>query len=400
MIEDLAIKSDSRILLLVLDGVGGVPVPQDSAKNGKTEIETARTPNLDKLTKQGITGLTYPVSRGITPGSGPAHLSLFGYDPIQYQVGRGLLEALGSGVILDTEDIAARGNFATIDANGVITDRRAGRISTETNKEICAHLQQNISQIEDVKVEITPGKEHRFVLVLRGNGLSDQILETDPQKTGEKAIECKALIPEAQKTAHIIQAFVGQAKELLELPANMVLLRGFAKPPQIPTMGERFKLNPAAIATYPMYRGFAKLVVMKLLETGTNIEDEIETLKNNWEQYDFFYVHIKKTDSFGEDGNFKEKVRKIEEVDKYIPEFLSLNPNVFVITGDHSTPSILKAHSWHPNPFLLCSKWVISDRATRFTERECMIGGLGRFNATHAVPLMLAYALKLKKFGA
>ena len=394
MIEDLAIKSDSKILLLVMDGVGGLPV------NGKTELETARTPNLDKLTKQGITGLTYPVSRGITPGSGPAHLSLFGYDPIQYQVGRGLLEALGSGVILDPEDIAARGNFATMDANGVITDRRAGRISTETNKEICAHLQQNISQIEDVKIELTPGKEHRFVVVFRGKGLDDQITETDPQEIGQEPIECEALAPAARKTARIVCAFVERAKELLKAPANMIILRGFEKIQRVPKMQARFKLSPVAIATYPVYRGLAKLVGMDILETGANVGDKMETLKNNWEQYDFFYVHIKKTDSFGEDGNFKEKVRKIEEVDKHIPEFLSLNPDVFVITGDHSTPSILKAHSWHPNPFLLHSKWVISDQATRFTERECMIGGLGRFNAIHSVPLMLAYALKLKKFGA
>ncbi len=394
MIEDLAIKSDSRILLLVLDGVGGVPV------NGKTELETAYTPNMDKLAKQGITGLTDPISRGITPGSGPAHLSLFGYDPIKYQIGRGVLEALGVGLSLSSKDIAARGNFATIDAREIVTDRRAGRISTETNKEICAHLQQNISQIEDIKIEIAPGKEHRFVLVLRGNGLSDQILETDPQKTDVEPIECRALVPEAQKTARIIKLFVEQVRELLELPANMVLLRGFAKPPKISGMEERFKLNPVAIATYPMYRGLAKLVGMKVLKTGTDIKDEIETLKSNWEQYDFFYVHIKKTDSFGEDGNFKEKVRIIEEVDKYIPELLLLNPDVFVITGDHSTPSVLKAHSWHPNSFLLCSKWVIPDQAGRLTERECSLGGLGRFNAIHSVPLMLAYALKLKKFGA
>ncbi len=394
MIEELTIKSDSKILLLVIDGVGGVPV------NGKTELETANTPNMDKLVRQGITGVTDPISRGITPGSGPAHLSLFGYDPIKHQIGRGVLEALGAGVHLDTDDIAARGNFATIDANGRIIDRRAGRISTEMNKKICAHLQKNISQIEDVKIDITSSNEHRFVVVFRGKYLDDQLTETDPQEIGQKPIRCEALAPEAQKAARIVREFVKRAKKLLDLPANMLVLRGLKKIQRISKMQTRFKLNPVAIATYPMYCGLAKLVGMDILKTGMNIEDKIETLKNNWEKYDFFYVHIKKTDSFGEDGNFEKKVRKIEKIDEYIPKFLSLNPDVFVITGDHSTPASLRSHSWHPNPFLLYSKWVISDRATRFTERECMLGGLGRFKAVDAVPLMLANALKLKKFGA
>lgn len=394
VIEELTIKSDSKILLLVLDGVGGLP------KDGYTELETAKTPNLDQLAKRSVTGLTYAVAPGITPGSGPAHLSLFGYDPIKYQIGRGVLEALGVDVSLKPNDIAARGNFATIDENGLIIDRRAGRISTEENQVICKKLQSNIINIKDIEIHIIAGKEHRFVLVLRGPGLDDQITETDPQKIETSPLPCKALVNQAAKTADIVNEFVAKAQEFLELPANMVLLRGFAKPPEIPSLQERFKLTAAAIATYPMYRGLAKLVGMSILETGSSIEDEIETIKKYWKDYDFFYIHIKKTDSYSEDGNFEGKVKVIEQVDAVMPEFLALNPDVLVITGDHSTPSLLKAHSWHLNPFLLYSKWIIPDTAKRFTERECMLGYFGRFHAVHAVPRMLANALKLKKFGA
>ncbi|MCK4352868.1 2,3-bisphosphoglycerate-independent phosphoglycerate mutase [candidate division WOR-3 bacterium] len=434
MIEELALKTDSKILLLVLDGVGGLPKKArlPSVGQGYTELETAKTPNLDKLAQKSITGLTDAVAPGITPGSGPAHLSLFGYNPIKYQIGRGVLEALGVGVSLNPEDIAARGNFATVDAEGLIIDRRAGRISTEVNQKICKRLQTEINKIcaggtslpdgqqagafgrENVKVEVMPGKEHRFVLVFRGSGLDERITETDPQKTGNPPLICKPLVPEAEKTARIVNIFVNKAKSILSPPrsdkrsgtepANMVLLRGFAKLPKLKLMQERFKLTPAAIATYPMYRGLASLVGMDVLETGYTIEDEILTLKKYWKQYNFFYLHIKKTDSFGEDGNFENKVKIIEEIDKYVPILLELvhqsTDNVFVITGDHSTPSLLKAHSWHPNPFLLYSKWIIPDSAKRFTERECMRGGLGHFNAVDAIPLMLAHALKLKKFGA
>jgi 2,3-bisphosphoglycerate-independent phosphoglycerate mutase len=394
MIEALATKSDSKILLLVLDGVGGVPV------NGKTELEAANTPNLDELTKRSITGVTDPILPGITPGSGPAHLSLFGYDPIEYQIGRGVLEALGIGIELQSDDVAARGNFCTVDTDGVIVDRRADRISTDKSKKICAKLQAAIPRIGEIEIEITPGKEHRFVLVMKGKGLDARVTETDPQKVGIAPRSCKPLVPEAAKTADTVTSFVERAKEVLALPANMLLFRGFAKLPDLPTMQERFKLRPVAIASYPMYRGLAKLVGMNVLKGISTIEDEIVALEKHWNDYDFFYVHIKQTDSFGEDGNYDAKVRKIEEVDRFIRRFTELSPDVFVITGDHSTPARLHAHSWHPNPFLLYSNWVISDSSERFTERECMRGGLGRLNAVHAMPLMLANALKLQKYGA
>ncbi len=394
LVDRLAIKNEKKLLLFVIDGLGGAP------KDGKTELETARTPNLDSLAEKSILGLTDPVSPGITPGSGPAHLSLFGYDPIKYEIGRGILEALGVGLDVTGKDIAVRGNFATINKAGIIVDRRAGRIPTEENERICRILQEHIDKIDDIEVIIHPGKEHRFVVLFRGDDLYPDVTETDPQKEGNPPIECKALTKESEKIAEVVRKFVKRAEEKLSPPANMVLLRGFAKHPGLKTMGERFKLSPACIATYPMYKGLAKLIGMEILNTGETIKDEIGTLKERWDGFDFFYFHIKKADSMGEDGNFDGKVALIEEVDSIIPDVLSLSPDVLVVTGDHSTPAVLKAHSWHPNPFLLFSKFAIPDGIARFDEKHCSRGGLARFPALDVVPLMLAYGLKLKKYGA
>jgi len=397
IMKSLAIKTESKIVLLVADGIGDLP-----SENNKTVLEKAFIPNLNKLSSKSACGLTDPISCGITPGSGPAHLSLFGYDPIKYQIGRGVLEALGIGMELTSDDLACRGNFATMDESGIITDRRAGRIATELNEKICWIMQDKISQIRGAKVIIRPGMEHRFVVVFRGKGLEEGLSDADPQVVGEKLKYTDPLRSEAGEAAEIINEFIDKAIEVLreQSPANAVLLRGFAKHPALPTMGELFKLSPAAIATYPMYKGLAKLVGMEILEAGETIEKEFKTLKENYQKYDFFYLHIKKTDSYGEDGNFKKKVEIIEEVDKYIPELLSLKPDVLVVTGDHSTPAILKGHSWHPNPFMLFSKYIRGDEVEQFNEKECVKGGLGRFSAVDVIPLMLANALKLRKFGA
>ncbi len=397
IMKSLAVKTESKIVLLVADGIGDLP-----SENNKTVLEKAFIPNLDKLASKSACGLTDPISYGITPGSGPAHLSLFGYDPIKYQIGRGVLEALGIGMELTSDDLACRGNFATMDKEGIIIDRRAGRIATELNEKICRIMQDKISQIRGAEIIIRPGMEHRFVVVFRGKGLEEGLSDADPQVVGQKLKYTEPLRPEADEAAKIINEFIDKAIEVLreQSPANAVLLRGFAKHPALPTMGELFKLSPAAIATYPMYKGLAKLVGMEILEAGETIEKEFKTLKENYQKYDFFYLHIKKTDSYGEDGNFKKKVEIIEEVDKYIPELLILKPDVLVVTGDHSTPAILKGHSWHPNPFMLFSKYIRVDEVKQFNERECVKGGLGRFSAVDVLPLMLANALKLRKFGA
>ncbi|OGD16656.1 phosphoglycerate mutase [Candidatus Atribacteria bacterium RBG_19FT_COMBO_35_14] len=397
IMRSLAIKTESKIVLLVADGIGDLP-----SENNKTVLERAFIPNLDKLASKSVCGLTDPISRGITPGSGPAHLSLFGYDPIKYQIGRGVLEALGVGMELTSRDLACRGNFATLDKEGIITDRRAGRIATELNEKLCKLMQDKINQIGEVKTIIKPGKEHRFVVVFRGDGLEDALSDADPQKVGEKIKFAEPLDSKAKKSVETVNEFIKQATEVLKEhhPANTVLLRGFAKYPGLPTMKELFKLTPAAIATYPMYKGLAKLVGMDILETGESLSDEFKTLQDNFSKYDFFYLHIKKTDSYGEDGNFEQKVKVIEEVDKYIPKVLALKPDVLVVTGDHSTPALMKGHSWHPNPLMLFSKYIRVDEAEQFNEKECVKGGLGRFLAVEVLPLMMANALKLQKFGA
>jgi len=396
ILQSLVVQTESKLVMVVIDGIGGLPV------RGKTELETAKTPNLNRFTPQAVCGLIDPISYGITPGSGPSHLALFGYDPFQHEIGRGVMEALGIDIPLSKDDLAVRGNFATIDEKGIIVDRRAGRIPTEKNKEICEFLENEIKEIEGIRISIYPGREHRFVLVFRGEGLRDDLTDADPQKDGLKAKGTEELSQEARRTAEIVNLYLKKATDKLRSfhPANSILLRGFSKIPDIPTMSEKFKLRPAAIATYPMYRGLARLVGMEILKTGETLREEVETLKKYFDQYDFFYIHFKKPDMAGEDGNFKMKVKAIEEIDRILPAILKMKPDVLVITGDHSTPSILKSHSWHPNPILLFSKYARPDGIRRFTERQCQRGQLGRFPAVDIIPLMLANGLKLKKFGA
>lgn len=381
-----------------MDGIGGLP----NNENNQTELEAANSPHLDELAKDSICGLQIPVGNGITPGSGPGHLAVFGYDPIKYQVGRGVLAAGGINFELQDGDVAARGNFCTINDKAEVTDRRAGRISTEVNKRLCSLLRENIN-IDDVEVFVETVKEHRFLLVFRGKNLSGEIHDTDPQETGEKPFSAQAKEDNSKPTAELVNHFLDQAKEILkdEHPANMVLLRGFSQKPQWPNMSDCFKLKSAAIASYPMYRGVSKLIGMDVLETGETIESEFDTLKKHWNEYNFFYIHIKKTDSYGEDGNFEAKKKVIEEVDQFIPRLRELNPDVIMITGDHSTPSKLAFHSWHPVPVMIWSEYCRADQVDKFTESDCIHGGLGpRFPAEDLLPILLANAKRLEKFGA
>jgi 2,3-bisphosphoglycerate-independent phosphoglycerate mutase len=393
--REISVQTDSKIILFVMDGLGGLPV------NGKTELEAAHTPNLDALAAKSVCGLTDPVFMGITPGSGPAHLSLFGYDPTHYILGRGILEALGIGVDVGKNDLVARGNFATL-KDALIVDRRAGRIPTSENEKLCQKLNDSLNEVDGTQVSLFPGKEHRFVVKFTGTGLSDSLSDADPQKENQPRVPAQALSSEAEKTARIVNNFIDRVTEILKdsLPANTVLLRGFSGCPSLPLMSELYKVNAAAIANYPMYKGLAKLVGMKILDVGANVSDLFDVAEKNFNDYDFFYVHLKKTDSAGEDGDFDAKKKAIEEADGYIPRLLALKPEVLVVTSDHSTPSVLKSHSWHPNPFLLFSNSSQPDGVNRFSERECSQGFLGRFQAIYAMPLMLAHAGKLKKFGA
>jgi len=406
LLKRLSKTTPSKIILFVMDGLGGLPIgPADSTNingvKGKTELEHAVKPNLDALAKQSVCGVVDPISPGITPGSGPAHLGLFGCDPLEHEIGRGVLEASGINFPLEENDLAVRINFATIDKEGKITDRRAGRISTETNIKICEDLSK--IKIDPIKIFVKTVKEHRAVVIFRGENLSEEIAETDPQAVGTLPLEPKALSKEAESTSKIISKFVSEAKKILisHHPANMLLLRGFAKPPHLPSFQENFHLNPAAIATYPMYKGLARLVGMKVLELkGGNIEDEIAALEENYNSHDFFFIHIKGTDSSGEDGDWERKAKVIEEADKFIPRILKLKPDVLIITGDHSTPALLKSHSWHPVPIILHSPTCRVDDVDNFSETACVKGGLGRIRALEIMPLALAHAQKLEKYGA
>ena len=394
------LKADAKgkIVMLVMDGLGGLPLTPE----GLTELETAQTPNMDALAAKSSLGLHHSVPFAITPGSGQAHLGLFGYDPVKYEIGRGVLSALGVDFDLGPNDVAARGNFCTVDDNGVITDRRAGRIPTEVGERLCSLLKEKV-QLPGVELFLTPEKEYRFVFVLRGEGLSGDVTDTDPQAIGKHANVATATSPAGERTAELIREFVRQGNEILatEHPANSFVLRGFAQLPKWPTFGEIWGVNPVAIAMYPMYRGVAKVVGMTVLDAAASMEEEITMLEQNWDKHDFFFVHIKKTDSYGEDGNFDAKVHIIEEVDALLPRILALDPDVLIITGDHSTPAKLRAHSWHPVPTMIYSKNCLPDGLTTYGERTCAKGSLGaRFDATDIMPYALAHALRLEKFGA
>ncbi|UCF20294.1 MAG: 2,3-bisphosphoglycerate-independent phosphoglycerate mutase, partial [Gemmatimonadota bacterium] len=364
-ITGLLTPSDTKILLFVLDGLGGLPMEP----GGPTELEAARTPNLDRLAAEGIVGLHQPVGPGITPGSGPGHIGLFGYDTLRYQIGRGVLEALGIGFDLGPQDLAARGNFCTVDGEGKITDRRAGRIATEKARELCAQLQS--IDLPGVEMFVEPVREHRFLFVLRGEGLVEGVADTDPGHLGSPPLLVAAENPEAAGTADLVSRFVDEARRRLagsEL-ANMVLLRGFARRPDWPTFTDAFGLRAVAVAQYPMYRGVAKLFGMEPVSAGASADDLFETLEGVWGDYDFAFVHVKETDKAGEDGDFEHKVEVIEEIDRRVPRLERLVPDVILVTGDHSTPAALRSHSWHPVPFLLWSPTCRRDDVEQFGER-------------------------------
>jgi 2,3-bisphosphoglycerate-independent phosphoglycerate mutase len=398
LIRRLQQPAETKIVMLVADGIGGLPLEP----GGPTELESAGTPNLDALARDGILGLSTPVAPGITPGSGPAHLALFGYDPLEYQVGRGVLEALGIEMEIAQGDVAIRGNFCTLDEQGRIADRRAGRISSERGAELVARLQREIS-IEGVEVTIQPVKEYRIAIRFRADRLGDEVRDTDPGITGVPPLPTVSDAPTSDKTARIAAEFLDQAKEILhdEHPANFLTLRGFARLPDIAPVRAVYGLHAAAIAVYPMYRGLARLVGMRILDAGETLSDQIDALTANWDSADFFFMHYKYTDSTGEDGDFERKVAMIEALDAEIPRITALNPDVLIVTGDHSTPARMRSHSFHPNPLLLSAPATVRpDLSDRFGERDCGRGGLGHILSREIMPLALAHAGRLRKFGA
>jgi len=397
-IPPLLKESGGKIVLLVMDGLGGLPLNPD----GLTELETAKTPNMDKLAIEGTLGQTVPIAPGVTPGSGPAHLALFGYDPLVHAVGRGALSAAGIGVQVGPGDVAARANFCTLDAEGKITDRRAGRIGNEISLPIVEKLKS--VQIPTVTVEVNLVKEYRFSVVMRGEGLNAALEDTDPQVTGVTPYPVRASDPAAERTAELFNQWVAEARKVLadETKANGFTLRGFATDPGLQSYQDAYGLKAACVAVYPMYRGVSRLVGMDVIEfEGEYPDHEFAAVKKVWGEYDFFFVHIKKTDSTGEDGDFDGKVHIIETVDEALPKLLELKPDVLIITGDHSTPAKMKSHSWHPVPFLLWApETAMPDNQKAFGERACAQGGLGTIPALDTMPQALAHANRINKYGA
>ncbi|NBW96137.1 MAG: 2,3-bisphosphoglycerate-independent phosphoglycerate mutase [Planctomycetia bacterium] len=396
LVRELAEKAETKIVMLVADGLGGLPLEP----GGRTELETASTPNLDRLASRGTSGSSIPVLPGITPGSGPGHLGLFGYDPLEFKIGRGALEATGIGFELGPQDVAARGNFCTLDAVGLIADRRAGRIASDESFKVVERLQA--IKIPGVETFVKPVKEHRFVVVFRGHGLDGAVADTDPQAVGVAPLAPAPLTDAARRTADVAAEFVRQARAILanESKANGMVLRGFAAKPALPSYADLYGLRAAAIAVYPMYKGLARLAGMTLVGNAQSLDEQIAELARHWQDYDFFFLHFKYTDSTGEDGNFAEKVRRIEELDRALPRIEALRPDVLIVTGDHSTPSRLKSHSWHPVPTLLAADTCRPDGLAAFSERECLRGGFGLFPAKHLMLLAMAHAGRFGKFGA
>ena len=404
LLRGLVRKTDTKIVLLVMDGLGGIPHPD----TGRSELEAARTPNLDRVARTSLMGLSVPVAYGITPGSGPGHLALFGYDPIQYQIGRGILEALGLELEVGPGAIAARGNYCTLDEAGTITDRRAGRMATRLNAELSAQLAE--VRVDGAEITIGSGREHRLAAVFQwvsasagpADGFHDALTDSDPQREGEPPRTVTATSAEAEETARVVRDFLEQASRILRdrHPSNGLVLRGFSGMPTLPQMPDVYLLNPAAIASYPMYRGLAKLAGMDVLTTGDAIEDEFDTLRHAWDQHDFFFVHYKATDTAGEDGDYQRKVQAFERIDRALPALLDLDPDVLVVAGDHATPTALGGHSWHPVPLMIRSRWSPYGDADGFSERACARGLLGTIPASEIMPIALASATKLDKFGA
>jgi 2,3-bisphosphoglycerate-independent phosphoglycerate mutase len=397
LMRELSVSTDSKIVLLVLDGLGGLPNERD-----ETELEAANSLNLDSLAAKSDLGLSRPVAAGVSPGSGPGHLALFGYDPLEYRVGRGVLSALGVSFELGENDLAARINFATKDGSGRISDRRAGRIASSDAAKLVDLLNEQV-QLDGAKVSVVHEKEHRAVAVFHADGLSGDLSDSDPQRTGLEPLPVEPTTGDnaAQESAKLANAFIKEADRVLadSHPANTVLLRGFGMHPALPRFDEVYKLRAAAIAGYPMYKGLARLAGMQVLKEGEGVAGEFETLKENWDSYDFFFIHVKGTDAAGEDGDAERKSAVIEEVDALLPGLLDLGPAALAVTGDHATPAKMKSHSWHGVPFLLSSEYTLPT-ASSFGERACAGGSLGAFAAEEIMGLLMGHALKLNRYGA
>ncbi len=396
LLQTLAQPAQTKLVLLVLDGLGGLP----RAPGGPTELEAASTPNLDRLAGEGQAGLSQPVGLGITPGSGPGHLALFGYDPVASNIGRGALSALGLGLRLDAGDLGVRLNFCTLDDQGYVVDRRAGRIDTRINEALVSRL--NAIEVPGVEMEFATESQHRAVLIIRGAYLSPEVQETDPQAVGVPPLEPEPLTATAQHTSAVLRLVNEAVRDCIagEWPANSVLMRGYAGLPELASLKSMYGLQAVCLATYPMYKGLARVAGMAVVDGLASADEQVTALAAAWDDHDYFFVHHKAPDARGEDGDFDAKAAAIEEMDRRVPALLELGPDVLVVTGDHSTPSLLQQHSWHPVPCLFWGADVLPDTVRSFGERACGQGSLGVFPAQSIMALMLAHGGRLQKFGA
>ena len=396
LLQSLAQPAHTKLVLLVLDGLGGMP----HEAGGPTELEAASTPNLDRLAAEGQAGLSQPIGLGITPGSGPGHLALFGYDPVASNIGRGALSALGLGLQLDAGDLGVRLNFCTLDDQGHVADRRAGRIETSVNQELVAKL--NALEVAGVELEFATESQHRAVLIIRGAYLSPAVQETDPQAVGVPPLEPEPLNATAQHTSAVLRLVTEAVRECIrhESPANFVLMRGYAGLPELQSLHSLYGLQPVCLATYPMYKGLARVAGMAVVDGLDTADDQMAAVADVWNEYDYYFIHHKAPDARGEDGDFDAKAAAIEALDRRLPALLELGPDVLVVTGDHSTPSLLRQHSWHPVPCLFWGGCVLPDTVQSFGERACGQGSLGVFPAQSIMGLMLAQGGRLQKFGA
>ncbi|WP_303904557.1 2,3-bisphosphoglycerate-independent phosphoglycerate mutase [Thiohalomonas denitrificans] len=392
------VQDGGKIVYLVLDGGGGLADPFTV----RTALQGAQTPNLDRIASASETGLMEPVGPGITPGSGPGHLALFGYDPLRYRIGRGVLSALGVNFELREGDVAARVNFATSEA-GKVVDRRAGRLDSNVNRHLCKKVLDSLELKFDGELYLETVSEHRAVLVLRGEGLGGELTDTDPQATGREPLPPEAQDEGSRRTAELVNRFLEQAhRALAGEPANTLLLRGFQRYSPLPSIQQRFGLRGLCLAQYPMYRGVSRLLGMQLGPRPESVEAMFEVLQQRYhdEDIDLFFLHVKGTDKAGEDGDWVAKVAVIEEVDRLLPRVLAIDPDVLVITSDHSTPAVMGRHSWHPVPTLIRSQYARIDATQHFDEMACATGSLGLRPGLHLMGLALANAGRLKKFGA
>lgn len=400
LLSRLAQPNTTKIVLLVLDGVGDLATPAQP----HTALQKARTPHLDALAARSSLGRIVPVATGITPGSGPGHLALFGYDPRepQFDIGRGILEALGLGLALRPGDVAARGNFATAAATGELTDRRAGRIPTAECVRVCEKINSALESITDATVRVVPGEAHRFVLLLSGEGLEAALDDTDPQQLGVPPLAARETAPGGARAAALVRRAVALMEGAIadEPKANRVLLRGFSQLPHLPQLPALYKMRCGAFAGYPLYRGVASACGMEVVPCGKRIGEILDRVAERWQDFDLFFLHVKQTDQAGEDGNLDAKAAAIEEVDALLPRLLALAPDVVAVTGDHSTPAPMAAHSFHPVPLLLASPLAFVDETTAFDEQQAIRGHLGTFASRELMGLLLAHAGRLEKFGA